>query len=52
MMSVGSATPFSVFVETMQTPIMPLLAAPVRKIYNCYLKTKLLPRFGGAPCTT
>lgn len=50
LISVGSATPFSAFVETVyKTTVMPLLAAPTRKIYQCYLKTQLLPKFGDMP---
>ena len=45
--SIGSATPFGTYVETdYRTTKLPLLASPVRKIYEGILRNRLLPSFG------
>ena len=48
--SIGSVTPFRVFVESdYRKAVLPLLAAPVQKNYNIVLRTRLLPEFGDLP---
>ncbi len=48
--SIGSVTPFRVFVESdYKKAVLPLLAAPVQKNYSIALRSRLLPDFGDLP---
>ncbi len=48
--SIGSVTPFRVFVESdYKKAVLPLLAGPVQKNYSIVLRSRLLPDFGDLP---
>jgi integrase len=45
--SIGSATPFGTYIDTIYRPTeLPLLASPVRSCYEGILRNRLLPFFG------